>query len=118
MVFKLNIEKETLRNKSFRKVLHTNSKQQVVVMSLRPFEEIGEETHVGISQFLKVEEGSGHAIVGSFKFRLNVGSALVIDPNTKHDIIAGKNGMKLYSIYSKPAHKSDCVQRFKEDVEC
>jgi mannose-6-phosphate isomerase-like protein (cupin superfamily) len=117
-MFLTNIESKTLKNKNFRKVLYTNKKQQLVLMSLTPHEEIGMEKHKTISQFIRLEEGSGYAIVEGKKRILKNGSVLIIDPNTYHNIIAGKNGMKLYTIYSPPKHEKNCVQKYKEDKEC
>jgi mannose-6-phosphate isomerase-like protein (cupin superfamily) len=119
MFFKTNIEKETEKNKDYRRVLDTNSKQQLVVMSLNPYEEIGNEIHKTISQFIRIEEGSGYAIIGNKKkVNLKGGDCIIIDPNTYHNILAGKDGIKLYSVYSPPKHEPDCVQKYKDDREC
>jgi mannose-6-phosphate isomerase-like protein (cupin superfamily) len=117
-MFKTNIENKTVDNKYYRKVLDTNSKQQLVVMSLNSYEEIGMEIHKTISQFIRIEEGNGHAIVNNKKVNLKAGDCIIIDPNTYHNIIAGKNGLKIYSIYSPPKHTPDCIQKYKEDKEC
>jgi mannose-6-phosphate isomerase-like protein (cupin superfamily) len=117
-MFKTNIENKTVNNNSYRKVLYTNSKQQLVVMSLKPYEEIGMEVHKTISQFIRVEEGSGHAIVNNKRYNLKAGDCIIIDPNSHHNIIAGKEYLKLYTIYSPPKHEPDCVQKNKQDNEC
>lgn len=104
MTYKLNIETKTLKNKSFRKILYTTKTQQLVIMSLNPYEEIGTEIHPSVTQLIKVEYGSGTAIVNKKRFILRKGNLIIIEPGEKHNIIAGKNGMKLYTIYSPPEH--------------
>lgn len=103
MAFKIDIESATLKNNKFRKILYTTRDLQVVLMSLRPDEEIGMEKHNG-TQFIRVESGSGRAIVKGRLYLLRDGSAITIDPNTNHNIIAGDRGLKLYTIYSPPQH--------------
>lgn len=117
-MFKTNIEYKTITNKNYRKVLYTNSKQQLVVMNLEPYQEIGREIHKTISQFIRVEEGSGHAIIKNKRTNLKAGDCIIVDPNTYHNIIASKNGLQLYTIYSPPKHTFDCIQKYKEDPEC
>ena len=112
MSFKINIEHKTLDNKYYRNVLYTNGQIQLVVMNLLSNEEIGLEKHNG-SQFIRVEDGSGVAIVNNKRYILKDGSALIIDSGSEHNIIAGKNGMKLYTIYSPPQHKPDTKEKFK-----
>ena len=114
-MFGINIEKETLKNNDYRKVLYTNKKQQLVVMSLEPYEEIGKEIHKTISQFIRIEEGTGYAVINNKKTLLKNGSVIIVDPNTYHNIVAGRNGLKLYSIYSPPKHDPDCVQEYKDE---
>ena len=114
MSFKINIEKKTIDNTYYRNVLYTNSDMQFVVMNLLPNEEIGVEKHDG-SQFIRVEKGSGIAIVKDKRYILKDGSALVINKNTYHNIIAGDKGLKLYSIYSPPQHKRGEKKKFKKE---
>lgn len=117
-MFTTNIETKTVKNSNYRKVLYTNSKQQLVVMSIKPKEEIGLEIHPKISQFIRVEEGNGKAIIDGHTTQLKAGSCVIIDPNHYHNIIAGTKGLKLYTIYSPPKHDVDCVQKKKTDHEC
>ena len=114
MSYKINIENKTADNTYYRNVLYTNDDSQLVIMNLLSGEEIGMEKHDG-SQFIRVESGSGTAIVKGKKYNLSDGSALVIDKNTFHNIIAGKNGLKLYSIYSPPQHKPGTKEKYKTD---
>jgi mannose-6-phosphate isomerase-like protein (cupin superfamily) len=113
-MFKTNIEQKTLNNQNYRKVLYTTNDLQLVIMSLQPREEIGEEVHDG-SQFIRVEEGVGRAVVEGKTYQLRDGISIVIDAGVRHNIIAGKEGMKLYSIYSPPQHRDGVVERFKQE---
>ena len=114
MSYKTNIEQKTMDNTYYRNVLYTTSDMQLVVMNLLPNEEIGREKHNG-SQFIRVEEGSGIAIVKDKRYILKDGSALVVNANTYHNIIAGDKGMKLYSIYSHPQHKKGTKEKYKKE---
>lgn len=113
-MFKINIEQKTQSNKNYRKVLHTTSDLQLVVMSLDQGEEIGEEVHE-VTQFIRVESGNGKAIVDGKTFFLKDGISLIISPGTTHNVIAGKNGLKLYTIYSPPQHPPGTVEKYKID---
>ncbi len=103
--YKNNIELIAEKNKSFRKILYTNIYQQLVVMSLKPREEIGMEHHSG-SQFIRIESGTGVAYIGGKMRRLKPGDAIIVDPGVEHNIIntSHKKYMKLYAIYSPPEH--------------
>ena len=112
MSYKVNIENLTSKNTYYRNVLYTNDDMQLVIMNLLPHQEIGMEKHNG-SQFIRVEEGTGTAIVKNKRYVLQDGSAIIIDAYTNHNIIAGKNGLKLYSIYSPPQHDDNTKQKLK-----
>lgn len=114
MVFKNNVEKLTLKNEYYRKVIYTSREQQLVLMSLLPGDEIGSEVHPDTSQFIRVEEGTGVATISKKSFRLKDGDALLIPSGISHNIKAGKNGLKLYTIYSPPEHAKNTVEKFKE----
>lgn len=101
---RLNIEKITNENDKFRKILFTNESIQLAIISLEKREDIGMEKHVGITQFVRVESGSGTASISGKKYRLKKGDSIIIGPDTYHNIKAGNKGMKLYTIYSPPAH--------------
>lgn len=113
--FKGNIEDLTVRNKFYRKVIHTNPRQQLVLMNIQPREEIGEEVHRHTSQFIRVEEGQGVAYIDGEKYLLKDGDALVIPPGAVHNIIntSKVNELKIYTIYSPPEHPFGKVQRHK-----
>lgn len=111
-----NIEKITKANKNFRQVLYTGRYSQLVVMSLLPDEDIGEEVH-GADQFLRIEEGKGRAIVGEKEYEIEDGTAIVVPAGTKHNIFnTGNIPLKLYTIYSPPNHKDGTIHFTKQDA--
>lgn len=112
-----DIETETLENTNFRKVLYTASYMQLVLMSIPAGEDIGEEVH-GQDQFIRVEAGSGQAILDDVSHAIADGTAIVIPAGTKHNIVnVGDDDLKLYSIYATPHHKDDVVHKTKADAE-
>jgi mannose-6-phosphate isomerase-like protein (cupin superfamily) len=122
MAFSINIEKETLKNKNYRKVLSTTPNMQLVIMSIKPQTEIGLEKHSKIDQFIRIEKGKGKAIITNNKkeiiqtIRLKDGSVIIIPKNTWHNIInTGDENLQLYSIYSPPEHPPNTLQRNKTE---
>jgi mannose-6-phosphate isomerase-like protein (cupin superfamily) len=111
-MYKGDIETLTLNNESYRKVI-TTKQLQLVVMSIQPGQELGMEIHPRTSQFIRVESGSGTAYIGNTKYLLKDGDALVIPSGKKHNIIGGKHGLKLYSIYTPPEHSKKLIQKIK-----
>ncbi len=113
----INIEKETLDNNFFRKVLVTTSNQQLVLMSLEPKEDIGQEVH-SLDQFIKIESGNGIAILNGEEFEFESGFSINIPKGTTHNIIntSETDKIKLYTIYSPPEHKADTVHPTKKDA--
>ena len=112
-----NIEKATLANENFRQVLYTATKSQLVVMNLQPNEDIGEEVHE-LDQFLRVEAGTGKAVLNDIEYSLEDGSAIVVPAGTKHNIIntSASTPMKLYTVYSPPEHRDGVVHATKKDA--
>jgi mannose-6-phosphate isomerase-like protein (cupin superfamily) len=112
-----NIEKETEENENFRKVLYTAKFSQLVVMALRPMEEIGEETHT-LDQFIRIEKGMGKAILDDVEHEIMDGSAVVVPAGTKHNFVNTSETelMKLYTIYSPPEHRDGVVHATKADA--
>ena len=117
--FKTNIEKETLENRKFRKVLYTGIHSQLVLMSLGPKEEIGMETHTENDQFFRFEEGQGKVIIDGNVYEVGDGIAIVVPAGAKHNIIniSDSKELKLYTIYSPPHHKDGIVRLTKEEAE-
>lgn len=112
-----NIEKVSLENSNFRKVLYTDKNSQLVLMSLLAGEEIGEEIH-DVDQFLRVEKGTGVAILSDISHDITDGNVIVVPAGTKHNIINnGTESMKLYTLYMPPHHKNGIVHRTKADAE-
>ncbi len=112
-----NIESLTVKNKNYRKVLHTNKYQQLVLMSLNPSEDIPIEKHVG-SQFIRIEKGRGRARIWkasgiSKDYILKDGVSLIIPPKHKHYIwnTSKDEDLKLYSIYSPPEHQPGLINK-------
>lgn len=115
--YTIDIEKETLENEYFRKVLYTAEHSQLVVMSLEPKEDIGEEVHT-LDQFIRIEKGNGTAVLDGEEHSLYDGVALVIPAGTKHNIINGSETekMKLYTVYSPPEHEDQTIHKTKADA--
>ncbi len=112
-----NIEKLSLENDNFRKVLYTDKNSQLVLMSLLAGEEIGEEMH-GVDQFLRIEQGVGKAILDGTSHDIVDGSAVLVPSGTLHNIInTGSSSMKLYTLYMPPHHKDGTVHKTKEEAE-
>lgn len=111
-----NIEDITLSNDQYRKVLYTGHYSQLVVMRLRPGEEIGEEVH-GLDQFIRIEQGSGQAILDGVTHDIGDNWAMVIPAGTRHNVINTSTDidLKLYTVYAPPAHLRDTVQATKAD---
>jgi len=116
MSYVKNLEEDTLENDNFRKVLNTTEKSQLVLMSLLPYEDIGEEVHE-VDQFIKIEEGKGKAILNGEEFAIADGWAVVIPAGTKHNIInTEKSPMKLYTVYTPPEHADGTIHKTKVDA--
>ena len=107
-----NIEKDTLENNNFRKVLYTGKHSQLVLMSLAPKEEIGMEVHEENDQFFRFEKGRGKCIIDGNEYELKDGVAVVVPAGAEHNIIntSTTEELKIYTIYS-PAHHKDGIMR-------
>lgn len=117
--FKSNIEKDSLENNNFRKVIYTGKHLQLVLMSLKVGEEIGEETHQNNDQFFRFESGSGKCIIDETEYLVNNGDVIVVPAGAKHNIINidSKTELKMYTLYGPPNHKYDTIRYTKEDAE-
>ncbi len=112
-----NIESLALKNSDFRRVLYTAKCSQLVVMSLAPSEEIGEEVHT-LDQFFRVEEGTGEAVLEGLRTAITSGFAIIVPAGTNHNIInTGSVPMKLYTLYSPPNHRDGVVHHTRKDAE-
>ena len=117
--FKTNIEKDTLENRKFRKVLYTGKHSQLVLMSLRPREDIGMEIHTENDQFFRFEAGQGKAIIDGNEYEVSDGVVIIVPAGAKHNIInvSDSKELKLYTIYSPSHHKDGIVRATKEEAE-
>ncbi len=115
--FVTNIEQDSLTNEFFRRVLYTDERVQVVVMALQPGEDIGAEVHQ-LDQFIRVEAGSGTAVLDGVEHAITAGFAVVVPAGVMHNIINGADApMKLYTLYAPPNHKDGTVHKTKADAE-
>jgi mannose-6-phosphate isomerase-like protein (cupin superfamily) len=116
--FKSNIEKDTLSNSDFRRVLYTGKNSQLVLMNLRLGEEIGEEVHETIDQFFRFEKGEGIVSIDGIKRNVTDGDAVVIPAGARHNVIntSKTTELKLYTIYSPPEHQDGTVRKTKADA--
>lgn len=115
--FVQNIEGLAIENSDFRRVLYTAKHCQLVVMSLKPQEEIGAEVHQ-LDQFFRVEEGTGVADLDGVRTAIGAGFAVVVPAGTNHNIInTGTGSLKLYTVYSPPNHRDGIVHHTRADAE-
>lgn len=114
-----NIEKDTLGNTNFRKVLYTGKNSQLVLMSLLPKEEIGMEVHEENDQFFRFEKGEGKCIIDGNEYDLKDGTAIVVPAGAQHNIIntSETEDLKMYTIYSPAHHKDGIVRVTKKEAE-
>ncbi len=113
-----NIEKDSEENENFRRVLYTDERLQLVVMTLKPNEDIGEETHE-LDQFIRVEQGEGKSVLDGESHDISDGFAVIIPSGTKHNIIntSSVKNLHLYTLYAPPNHKDGTVHATKADAE-
>jgi len=116
--FKSNIEKDTLGNSNFRRVLYTGKNSQLVLMNLKPGEEIGEEVHETIDQFFRFEKGEGIVSIDGVKQKVVDGDAVIVPAGARHNVmnISKTADLKLYTIYSPPEHIDGTVRKTKADA--
>lgn len=112
-----NIEKLTLSNTYFRRVLYTAKNSQLVVMSLKPNEDIGEEVH-HLDQFIRCEAGHGKAILDGKEHLISDGFAIVVPAGARHNIMntSRSEPLQLYTVYSPPNHRDAVVHKSKQDA--
>jgi len=112
-----NIEKATKENTDFRRVLYTGKHSQLVLMSLKPGEEIGEEVH-HLDQFIRFEEGEGKVIINGIESAVAAEDAVVIPEGARHNVVnTGGINLKLYTIYSPPEHRDGVIRHTKKEAE-
>jgi len=116
--FSTNLEQETRKNSDFRHVLYTGKFSQLVLMNLKPGEDIGEEVHDTVDQFFRFEEGEGAVIIDGVENRVKDGSGVIVPSGARHNVIntSSKKDLKLYTIYSPPEHIDKVVRHTKADA--
>jgi len=108
----------TKKNMDFRRVLYTGSWSQLVLMRLRPAEDIGEEVHTDVDQFFRVEEGEGYVVIDGTRYPIRNGSGVMVPAGAKHNVINSSRTMdlKLSTIYAPPEHRDQIVRRSKQEA--
>lgn len=115
--FVKNIEEIAIKNNDFRQVLYTAKNCQLVIMSLKPNEEIGMEVH-HLDQFFRVEEGTGEAILDGVHHAISAGFAVIVPAGTNHNIVnTGNTSMKLYTLYAPPNHRDGVIHHTRSEAE-
>jgi mannose-6-phosphate isomerase-like protein (cupin superfamily) len=115
--FVQDIENLATNNVDFRKVLYTAKNCQLVLMALKPQEEIGAEVHK-LDQFFRVEAGSGEAVIDGFRTPINTGFAVLVPAGARHNIVnTGKEPLKLYTLYAPPNHRDGVVHHLRADAD-
>lgn len=117
--YKTNIEKDTTENQNFRQVVYTGKHLQLVLMSLKVGEDIGEEVHKDTDQFFRFESGSGKCFIDGHEYRVKDGDVIVVPAGARHNVINTnpKEELKLYTLYAPPHHKDGLVRATKEAAE-
>ncbi|MGQ9675349.1 MAG: cupin domain-containing protein [Chloroflexota bacterium] len=116
--FATDIERDTRQNDNFRKVIFTAPHSQLVLMSLKPGEEIGSEVHPNVDQFFRIEVGEGKVVIEGKETPISDGSAIVVPAGNRHNVInTGSGPLKLYTIYSPPNHPDGTIHRTKQEAE-
>lgn len=117
--FHSNIEQDTLQNGNFRKVLYTGKHSQLVLMSLKPQEEIGMEVHEENDQFFRFEKGEGKVMIDDSEYDVSDGSAIVVPAGARHNVvnISENDDLKLYTLYSPAHHQDGIVRLTKAEAE-
>lgn len=113
-----NIEKLTTENDHFRKVLYTGKHMQLVLMTLKPGEEIGAEVHEGHDQFFRVEAGNGEVIIDNERKPIQDDDAIIVPAGARHNVVnTGTEPLKLYTLYGPPEHRDGVVHRSKAEAD-
>jgi mannose-6-phosphate isomerase-like protein (cupin superfamily) len=112
-----NIEALTEENEDFRRVLYTGRHLQLVLMALKPGEEIGEEVHEDRDQFFRIEDGNGHVVIDGARHAIEDDDAILVPAGARHNVInTGRGTLKLYTLYGPPEHRDRVVHATKAAV--
>jgi len=115
--YRINIEKETVANTAFRKVLYTGEHSQLVLMTLQPGEEIGLEVHADTDQFFRFESGNGKVVINETEYVVSDGDAVVVPSGSQHNVInvSDTEVLSLYTVYSPAHHQDQTIHATKAD---
>jgi mannose-6-phosphate isomerase-like protein (cupin superfamily) len=113
-----HLERETKKNADFRRVLYTGKHSQLVLMCLKPGEEIGEETHEDHDQFFRFEVGEGKVIIDGVEHRVKDGNGVIVPAGAKHNVVntSKRANLRLYTIYSPPEHQDGVIRHTKKEA--
>lgn len=113
-----NIEQLTTGNMHFRRVVYTGKHLQLVLMTLRPGEEIGAEVHEGHDQFFRVESGSGEVVIDGNRRPIADDDAIIVPAGARHNVVnTGSEPLQLYTLYAPPEHRQDVVHPTKAEAD-
>ena len=113
-----NIEQDTLTNNNFRKVLYTGTYAQLVVMCLKPGQEIGAEVHPSVDQFFRVEQGTAQFLIDGQTINVGEDQAVIVPAGANHNVTnTGQTDLKLYTIYSPPNHSAGTIHPTKAEAD-
>ncbi len=113
-----DIEKAAKRNDDFRRVLYTGANLQLVLMTLQPGEEIGEEAHEDRDQFFRIEDGKGEILIDGTRHRIKDDFAVIVPAGARHNVInTGEEPLKLYTLYGPPEHRDAVIHHTKAEAE-
>jgi mannose-6-phosphate isomerase-like protein (cupin superfamily) len=116
--FVKGIEELTEANKDFRRVLYTGKHLQLVLMALKPGEEIGEEVHTDRDQFFRIEKGKGEVVIDGKRTGIKSDDAMLVPAGARHNVInTGDKPLLLYTLYGPPEHKDGIVRATKAEAE-
>jgi len=117
--FKQNIEQKTIENTDFRNVQYTGAYMQLVLMSLKPGEDIGSEIHAENDQFFRFDAGAGKVVINETEYEVADGDAVIVPAGAEHNVIntSEAEDLKMYTIYSPAHHKDQIVRATKEEAE-
>lgn len=117
--FKTDMERDALENSNYRKVLYTGEHMQLVLMSLKPGEEIGDEIHLKSDQFFRFEQGKGRCTVNETVYEVSSGDIVLVPAGAKHNVLNtdATTDLKLYTIYASPNHKDGVVRATKKEAD-
>lgn len=117
--YAVKLEQETKKNTDFRRVLYTGKNSQLVLMSLRPGEEIGSEVHEHIDQFFRFDQGEGKVVIDGVEHKVKDGDAVIVPAGAMHNVVNTSKtaDLRLYTIYSPPEHIDKTVRHTKKDAE-